>query len=75
MTLPGDNIIGVPPGAYTTISDGLWVTLPPLPPGEHIIHFEFSAPNVDLNPDIPGPEGRSQNNTYNLTVVNRKPAP
>ena len=75
-TLAEGNILDVPPGAYTTISEGLWVTLQtPLPPGEHTIHFEFSAPNVDLNPDIPGPEGRSQNNTYILTVVNRKPAP
>jgi len=46
-------------------ADGLWVTLPPLPPGEHEIHFEMST----------GPEGFSQNNTYILTVVNGKPAP
>jgi hypothetical protein len=67
LTFEEGNIFGVPPGEYTTISDGLWVTLPPLPPGEHAIHFEFSAPNTF--------GGVSQNNTYNLTVVNGKPAP
>ena len=67
LTFEAGNIFGLDPGAYTTISDGLWVTLPPLPPGEHEIHFEFSAPNAF--------GGRSQNNTYILTVVNRKPAP
>jgi hypothetical protein len=48
-------------------TDALWVTLPPLPPGEHRIHFEASAPSV----------GVSQDNTYILTVVNKgkKPAP
>ena len=67
LTFEEGNIFGLDPGAYTTISDGLWVTLPPLPPGEHEIHFEFRAPNAF--------GGRSQNNTYILTVVNGKPAP
>jgi hypothetical protein len=56
--VPGDEYEG-----WTT--DGLWVTLPPLPPGEHTIHFKASAPSV----------GVSQDNTYILTVVNGKPAP
>jgi hypothetical protein len=67
LTFEEGNIFELDPGAYTTISDGLWVTLPPLPPGEHEIHFEFSAPNAF--------GGRSQNNTYILTVVNGQPAP
>ena len=67
LTFEEGNIFDVPPGEYTTISDRLWVTLPPLPPDEHTIHFEFCAPNAF--------GGRSQNNTYILTVVNGKPAP
>jgi hypothetical protein len=66
VTLPEENVFdpfvpppGVPGDVYEGWSvDGLWVTLPPLPPGEHTIHFEASAPNV----------GVSQNNTYILTV-------
>jgi hypothetical protein len=78
LTLPADNIfvncppvcppIAVQAGDYEgALADGVWVTLPPLPPGEHIIHFEFNAPDV----------GFSQDNTYILTVVNKgkKPAP
>jgi hypothetical protein len=30
----------------------------------------MSAPNVDLDPNNPGPEGFFQNNTYLLKVVN-----
>jgi hypothetical protein len=71
LTLPEENVfdpfVEVPEGEYEGATvDGLWVTLPPLPPGEHEIHFEMSAPNV----------GFSQDNTYILTVVNKgKPAP
>lgn len=61
VTLPEDNIFGVPAGEYgPAVASALWVTLPPLPPGEHTVHFEVSAPNV----------GFSQDNTYILTVVN-----
>jgi hypothetical protein len=68
VTLPEDNIFGIPAGEYDSASaDGLWVALPPLPPGEHTIHFEMNAPNAF--------GGISQDNTYILTVVNGKPAP
>lgn len=46
-------------GSYEGVADGLWVTLPPLPKGEHTVHFSFDAPNA----------GFSQNNTYHLTVA------
>jgi hypothetical protein len=78
LTLPEENVFdpfvppdGVPGDEYESASaDGLWVTLPPLLPGEHEIHFEMDAPNLDLDPNTPGPEGFSQDNTYILTVVN-----
>ena len=68
LTLPEENVFdplvppdGVPAGEYKNASaDGLWVSLAPLPPGEHTIHFEMKAPNVPF----------SQDNTYHLTVVN-----
>jgi hypothetical protein len=69
ITLPEENVydcpkckppFDVPAGEYKGASvDGLWVNLPPLPPGEHIIHFTFVKSS-----------GFSQDNTYNLTVVN-----
>ena len=74
VTLPEENAFdplappdGVSAGEYEGWStDGLWVTLPPLPPGVHEIHFEASAPSVGVSQDI----------TYILTVVpGNKPAP
>jgi hypothetical protein len=55
-------------GKYTAVADGFWVTLPPLPKGEHTIHWEVSAPNADTDPANAGAEGFFQDNTYNLTV-------
>ena len=55
-TVPEGGLLGA--GSYDGVADGLWVTLPPLPEGEHEIHFEISAPNA----------GFSQDNTYHLTV-------
>jgi hypothetical protein len=71
VTLPEENAFdplvppeGVPGDVYEGwTTDALWVTLPPLPPGEHRIHFEMSAPNTF--------GGVSQDNTYILTVVNK----
>jgi hypothetical protein len=77
VTFPEDNIFDcpqcptpfdLPGGTYDTVSNGLWVALPPLTPGEHVIHFELSAPNADVFPTNPGIEGFSQDNTYILTV-------
>ena len=62
VTLPEDNLFssfGVHAGDYDAVADGLWAALPPLPPGEHTIHFEISAPSLDFSQDI----------TYHLTVV------
>jgi hypothetical protein len=68
VTMPEENVFdpfvnpnppGVPAGTYEGwTTDGLWVTVGPLPPGEHTIHFEARARSV----------GVSQNNTYILTV-------
>jgi hypothetical protein len=38
-TLPNDNLLGVPEGTYLAISDGYWVFLEPLPPGQHEIRL------------------------------------
>jgi hypothetical protein len=61
---PNDNIFGLEPGSYDAVADGLWVTVPPLSKGKHTIHFELSAPTVDVR----------QDNTYHLTVKRAKPA-
>lgn len=39
INFPTGNIFGVPEGQSQAVSDGFWVFLPPLAPGEHEIHF------------------------------------
>jgi hypothetical protein len=60
LVVPKGSLFGprVHPGEHQAMATGLWVTLPPLPEGEHTIHVEWSAPSI----------GFSQNITYHLTV-------
>jgi hypothetical protein len=73
VTLPKNSIFGGPPtapaGKYKGVADGVRVLLPPLEKGKCTITFGGTFPNADLDPNKPGPEGFSQNNTYKLTVV------
>jgi hypothetical protein len=46
ITLPRENVLGVPPGKTKSKSDGYWVFLKPLAPGKHEIHF-FSNCSTD----------------------------
>ena len=56
VTLPQNNVLGAPPGAYDVVSDGVWVLLPPLSEGTHTIHFGATG------------GGFTQDNTYIITV-------
>ncbi len=56
VTLPQNNVLGAPPGAYDVVSDGVWVLLPPLSEGTHTIHFGVTGGEF------------TQDNTYILTV-------
>lgn len=49
LTLPDDNIVGVPSGTYyPNVSDGYWLFLPPPAAGEHIIEISVSVPGTAL---------------------------
>jgi hypothetical protein len=63
--LPADNFLGVPAGlSGSAVSDGYWLLLHPLSPGQHTIHWEASV--------LTGPvAGFGQNVTYILNVVPR----
>jgi hypothetical protein len=39
VTLPKDNILGEPEGTYLAVSDGYWLFIEPLPPGQHEIRL------------------------------------
>jgi hypothetical protein len=64
ITLPDDNIIGLPPGKGASVSDGYWLMLEPLSPGDHTIHYEGAF--------VSGTgKGFKQNVTYHITVTNK----
>jgi hypothetical protein len=66
-TLPDGNIFGAPGGVYSPgVSDGYWLLVEPLSPGEHMISFG----------GVSG-AGFSQDNTYTIFVVPdpNKPVP
>jgi hypothetical protein len=49
FTAVENNPFGVPPGGPTpSVSDGYWVMLHPLPPGEHTISFGGALPAFDF---------------------------
>ncbi len=59
LTLPAGNIFGAPEGIYEpAVSDGFWLLLAPLPPGEHVIHFSAATSDGVFSLDV----------TYILTV-------
>jgi hypothetical protein len=37
LTIPENNALGVPAQTTTGVADGYWITLEPLPPGEHTV--------------------------------------
>lgn len=85
VALPNDNIFGLPTGVYQpAVSDGYWLMIEPLSPGEHTISFGGTVNPYDFCLETPGvpesdtcPEnfdpisdpGFLQNNTYTITVV------
>lgn len=62
FTLPPDNIINKPAGTSESVTDGYYVMLRPLSPGNHVVHFEGACATGSVC------AGFSQNVTYNLTV-------
>ena len=57
VTLPDNNLLGIPTGAYSVATDdGYYVMLKPLKPGNYVLHITGSDSLVQL--DV----------TYNLTI-------
>jgi hypothetical protein len=64
FTYPKDNIFGAPPGPTQGVSDGVWVFLKPLPPGNHTIHQR----GIVLANPTTGSTSFASEATYNLVV-------
>lgn len=57
-----DNVFAIPPGTSKSVSNGFWILLPPLPKGQHDIHFHGTAyfPEFDFTFDT--------ETTYNILI-------
>jgi hypothetical protein len=56
ITFPPGAVFGIPAGPSASVSDGLWLMLAPLSPGNHVISFGAVTPTFSFTV------------TYNLTV-------
>jgi hypothetical protein len=65
LTFPENNIAGVPPQTAKAVSDGFWVLLEPLSPGNHEIHFKAALGD----PTTIGATNFALDVRYLLTVV------
>ena len=75
FTLPENNILDLPPETSQAVSDGNWVFLKPLPPGDYELKFKgnIKTTNNETNGSIDkdefaGPIGWNYTTTYILTV-------
>lgn len=62
FSLPEDNLFGADAGSYSAVTDGYWLMLKPLSPGQHQIHFKGAFVEDD------GTVIFALDVTYNLTV-------
>ncbi len=58
FTLPPDNVLGLAAGTGSSVSNGIYLMLPPLSAGEHVIRFGGTYPDFDFSIAI----------TYHLSV-------
>ena len=65
MTVPKDNVMGIPPGTAQAVSDGFWVFLRPLPPGKHEIDFTGSLADFTAT----GPLNLVEDAKYDVTIT------
>jgi hypothetical protein len=64
VTVPEENLVGIPRGMYTPmVSDGYWLMLAPLSTGAHTIHLRGVVTGGAF-------DGFVSDVTYNLTVGN-----
>jgi hypothetical protein len=72
FTLPKDNIWEEPEGPDKGITQGWWIMLKPLPPGEHTLHYTTGYSDSRSDPSIPPGQGNLapyiQDVTYHLIV-------
>ena len=63
FTLPKDNIWEEPEGPDKGITQGWWIMLKPLPPGEHTLHYTTGYSDSRSDPQYP-PWARQPHSLY-----------
>jgi hypothetical protein len=53
LTLPKDNVFALPPSTTKAVSDGVWVFLKPLSPGNHEIHSKGVSVDFTTTGTVP----------------------
>ena len=66
LTFPVDNVFGASVGPSQAVSEGFWVFLKPLPPGQYVLHVQ----GLLVDPTVTGPVNLVEDSTYHLTVEN-----
>jgi hypothetical protein len=66
LTFPVDNIFAAPEGPTKAVSEGFWVFIKPLPPGQYELHVE----GLLVDPTVTAPVNLVEDSTYHLTVEN-----
>jgi hypothetical protein len=66
LTFPVDNIFTVPEGPTKSVSEGFWVFIKPLPPGQYELHVQ----GLLVDPTVTAPVNLVEDSTYHLTVEN-----
>ena len=70
VTLPADAVLGLPPGTFPSVSDGWWLMLGPLAPGNYELHYGGTAQGIGA---YAGGDF-FEDNTYRLNVVVPEPS-
>lgn len=66
LTFPVDNAFAVPEGPTKAVSEGFWVFLKPLPPGQYVLHVQ----GLLVDPTVTAPVNLVEDSTYHLRVEN-----
>jgi hypothetical protein len=66
LTFSVDNVFAAPVGPTKVVSEGFWVFVKPLLPGQYELHVQ----GLLVDPTVTGPVNLVEDSTYHLTVEN-----
>jgi len=66
LTFPVGDVFVTSGGPSQAVSEGFWVFVKPLPPGQYVLHVQ----GLLVDPTVTGPVNLVEDSTYHLTVEN-----